>query len=126
MSSLSVPLTAVTVVTRCSGTSEHLVVCDNHTSVTIVRDTRIIIELKAEADIFTSCTSLFPSLTAEVTEAFLGTFNGLLFNFPVLIHFYGFSSCLRNPHSLHRNHFCPFYAVSEAAWCGPLHTASGT
>lgn len=112
MSSLTVPLTAVTVVTRCS----------HHTC----RDTRMIIELQAEADSFTSCTSLFPSLKAEVTEVFLGTFNGLLFNFSVLIHFYGFASCLRNPHSLHRNHFCPFYAVSEAACCGPLHTASRT
>lgn len=32
--------------------------------------------------------SLSLSLKAEGTEAFPATFNGLLFNFPVLIHFY--------------------------------------
>lgn len=36
--------------------------------------------------------SLSLSLKAEGTEAFPATFNGLLFNFPVLIHFYSSAS----------------------------------
>lgn len=87
MFSQSEALAAVTIVTRCS---YHTVL----TPLMLSQSERIELgpTLFSQEAIFHVDLSLSISLKAEGTEAFPSTFNGLLFNYPVLIHFYSSGS----------------------------------